>query len=165
MGLGENRAERISLRGIKQEHFDTTNITSTLKCVVYCKSVPPILLCSSFLQFFKPVVVICPKQFVAQIITIISKDTLVVDESERSNYIVINKIGNDTTLGLVDGSINSGLCKWFTSIGIKSLLATGIPRRLHTSWTRMCVQVDHKDYGGVTDSLVCFNFLSQSPVE
>ena len=58
------------------------------------------------------------------------------------------------------GPLNATLCKTFYTWGITTILCTETPRRLHSSWYRFSLWVEHKLYGGVTDATPQFYLLS-----
>jgi len=67
----------------------------------------------------------------------------------------------EASVGFVDGPLNGTICQWFLSIGVESILSTNQPRRLHESWHKYPFTISHKDYGGVTNAVIKFFFITQ----
>ena len=95
----------------------------------------------------------------------ISAVNTLVSSLDGLNKTAIIMACDNISVGFVNGTMNSSICQWFTSIGVTQILSLRTPRRLHHSWNKSSVTVHHKEYGGVTDSVATFYFLSQIPIK
>ena len=105
--------------------------------------------------------IVCPKKLVPVMRLLTDTDSLICATEERNNSLVVSAACNCAT-AIIDGTVNASICQWLLGVGIRSFLSSNDPRRLHSSWRKVSVSLDHKHYGGVTDSVHRFTYYTLS---
>ena len=132
--------------------------------MICCDIIPSFLLYSCFLQFFHQTVIICPLGLQLTILKISTVNTWVISWDGFNNNAIFTAC-NNISVGFINGSMNSSICWLFACNWVSQILSLKITRCLHQHWYIFFVTVHHKKYGGVTDSVTTYYFLSQKSIK